>query len=73
MPGYEVNPAKRAADAALAGYGPHAGQNHALHAADVHGLPIQLLGRTDVVLDGAEPAHDRTDQADQDGPGGWEF
>ena len=42
-----------APDAALAGHGPDPGEDDALHAADVPGVPLQLLGRPDALLDRA--------------------
>ena len=46
-----------AADAAFTGHGPGAAEDHALHAADVHGHSLQFLGRIDALLDGAKSAN----------------
>ena len=51
--------------AAVAGHGSRAGQNHALHAADVPGVPLQLFGRPGALLDGQQPADRFADQADE--------
>jgi len=37
----------------------------ALHAADVHGFPLQFLRRSDTLLDGAKPPDDCPNQADR--------
>src|SRR5436190_9180682 len=49
-------------DATIAGYGLRTGQDDAVHATDVSGVPVQLFGWLDGVLDRAEFAQYRSDE-----------